>query len=165
MMHWHARHRRERGRTWETWREGARRERRRTWGHHGWHAWRGCGRRRKHWLGICRGRPVHCRGADDLGGARGDGRGCSIGLAHERSVRRELCAKLILCERAVLNLRPLGLRLGDCARVEAEFNLLAPLVVGDVRRGDALHTKDLDFVAISARERVFDARKPVKGVN
>lgn len=82
-----------------------------------------------------------------------------LGGTHESLVRFELSAQLLFGQRAVLDLGTLVRGRTDGSRVEAKLDLLATLVVGDVGGGDAFHTEDFDFVAISAWERVFDAGK------
>lgn len=76
--------------------------------------------------------------------------------AHERLVGLELRAELLLSEGTIVELGSLGLWLGDGAGVEAEFDLLAPLVVCYVGSWDTLHAEDLHLVAIPSWKCVFD---------
>ena len=74
----------------------------------------------------------------------------------------ELGLELVLGKRAILDFRPFGLGLGDRTRVQAELDLLTSLVVCHVRGGDTLHTKYLDFVAITTGKGVFNSREAAK---
>ena len=74
-------------------------------------------------------------------------------------MRLELCAQLFLGEGSILDLGSLARRLANGARVKTELNLLASLVVGDVRGRDTFHAEDFDFVAITAWKRILNARK------
>lgn len=78
--------------------------------------------------------------------------------AHECSVRCELCAQFIFCERAVLDFGSFGLGLGNGACGETELDLFAPFVVCHVRGRDTFHSENFDFVPVAARKGVIDAR-------
>ena len=117
------------------------------------------------WSGIRLGRRVV-----DCATVRGRGRrGCSIATTHERLVRLQLGAELLFGQHAVLDAGALVLGeafagAGDGACRQAEFLLLAPFVVGDVRCGYALHAEDLNFVTVAAWDGIFNAREPLADI-
>lgn len=69
--------------------------------------------------------------------------------------------EFVFGERAILDLWPLGLGLGDRTRVQTELDLFTSLVVCHVRGGDPLHTENLHFVAITTGQGVFNPREIV----
>lgn len=83
----------------------------------------------------------------------------ALGPTHERPVSLELGSELFFRERLVFDLWTLAGGLADRTWVETKFDFLAPLVVCDVGRRDALHTENFDFVTISSGQSIINARK------
>jgi hypothetical protein len=74
----------------------------------------------------------------------------------------QLKSEVLLGEWTILDPRSLSRRLGDGSCTETELDLFASFVVGDVWCGNAFHSEDFDFVAITAWECVLDSRETVK---
>lgn len=69
----------------------------------------------------------------------------------------QLGAQFLFAQGLVLDLGSFGLRLRDGTCCKTEFDFLAPFVVCDVGRWDALHSEDFHLVAVTTRQSVVDS--------
>jgi hypothetical protein len=76
---------------------------------------------------------------------------------HECFVGFELRLELFFSEGSILDLGPLSLGLRDGSSRKTEFNFFPALVICDIRCGNTFHPENLDFITITARQRIVDA--------